>query len=59
MMPCPFQHSEDTDTADDNSTVVAAFCALNAVTNVVTWDMVREAKASDPTFLSLINLLED
>ena len=58
-LPILFQLSEDTDTADDNSTVVAATCALNAVTNVVTWDMVREATASDPTFISLINLLED
>ena len=55
-LPILFQHSEDTDTADDNSTVVAATCALNAVTNVVTWDMVRETTASDKTFISLINL---
>ena len=52
-----FQHSEDSDTAD--STDVAATCALNAVTNVVTCDMVREATAPDPTFISLINLLEE
>ena len=55
-LPILFQYSEDTDTAD--STVVAATCALNAVTNAVTWDMVREATAPDPTFISLINLLE-
>ena len=58
-LPILFQHPEDTDTADDTSTVVAATCALNAVTNVVTCDMVREAKASDPTLISLINLLEE
>ena len=58
-LPILFQHPEDTGTADDTSTVVAATWALNAVTNVVTWDMVREATASDPTFISLINLLED
>ena len=56
-LPILFQHSEDTDTV--HSTVVAATCALNAVTNVVTWDMVREATASDQTFISLINLLEE
>ena len=58
-LPILFQHPEDTDTADDTSTVVTATCALNGVTNVVTWDMVREATASDPTFNSLINLLEE
>ena len=58
-LPILFQHPKDTGTADDTSTVVAATWALNAVTNVVTWDMVREATASDPTFISLINLLEE
>ena len=56
-LPILFKHSEDTDTA--YSTVVAATCGLNAVTNVVTWDMVREATASNPTFIRLINLLEE
>ena len=52
------QHVEDTDTANDASTVAAATVALNAVITVVTWDMVREATASDTTFLSLIQQLE-
>ena len=54
-----YQYADDTDAADDTSTVAAATCALNAVVSVVTWDMVREATASDPTFISLISFLED
>ncbi|VDH97839.1 Hypothetical predicted protein [Mytilus galloprovincialis] len=49
---------EDNDTANDASTVAAATCALNAVITVVTWSMVREATASDPTFVNLIRQLE-
>ena len=52
------QYEDDTDTAEDCATVAAATSALNAVTIVVTWDMVREATASDKTFLSLIHYLE-
>ncbi|VDI05204.1 Hypothetical predicted protein [Mytilus galloprovincialis] len=51
-------HTEDNDTANDASTVAAATCALNAVITVVTWNMVREATASDPTFVNLIRQLE-
>ncbi|CAC5367817.1 unnamed protein product [Mytilus coruscus] len=47
-------YTEDNDTANDTSTVAAATCALNAVITVVTWSMVREATASDPTFVNLI-----
>ncbi|VDI84110.1 Hypothetical predicted protein [Mytilus galloprovincialis] len=51
-------HTEDNDTANDASTVTAATCALNVVITVVTWSMVREATASDPTFVNLIRQLE-
>lgn len=51
-------HTEDNDTANDTSTVAAATCALNAVITVVTWSMVREATASDPTFVNLIRQME-
>ena len=60
VMPCKalYQRAEDLDMADDISTVSAATCALNAVVSVVTWDMIREATASDPVFVSLIKYLE-
>ncbi|CAG2250790.1 unnamed protein product [Mytilus edulis] len=51
-------HTEDNNTANDTSTVAAATCALNAVIIVVTWNMVREATASDSTFVNLIRQLE-
>ncbi|XP_014678331.1 PREDICTED: uncharacterized protein LOC106818127 [Priapulus caudatus] len=37
------QHTEDTDMADDMSTVARRDTSLNAAITVVTWDMVREA----------------
>ena len=57
-LPGLYQRAEDIDMADDISTVSAATCALNAVVSVVTWDMIREATASDPVFVSLIKYLE-
>ncbi|CAC5397319.1 unnamed protein product [Mytilus coruscus] len=51
-------HTEDNNTANYTSTVAATTSALNAVITVVTWDMVREATASDPTFVNLIIQLE-
>ncbi|KAH3816662.1 hypothetical protein DPMN_118182 [Dreissena polymorpha] len=57
-LPCLYQHADDIDVADDFSSVAAATCTLNAVVSVVTWDMVRVATTSDPTFQSLINFLE-
>ena len=57
-LPGLYQRAEDIDIADDISTVSAATCALNAVVSVVTWDMIREATASDPMFVSLIKYLE-
>ncbi|MCW4345270.1 MAG: RNase H-like domain-containing protein, partial [Candidatus Thiodiazotropha endolucinida] len=57
-LPSLYQHADNTDTADDSSTVAAATCALNAVVSVVTWDMVREATSSDPVFASLMQFLE-
>jgi hypothetical protein len=48
----------DTDVADGTATVAAALAALDAV-SVVTWDMVREATASDETFVSLVRHLEE
>ncbi|XP_052760759.1 uncharacterized protein LOC128203366 [Mya arenaria] len=53
-----YQHAEDNDMANDSDTVAAASSALNAIITVVTWDMVREATASDPTFVDLVNILE-
>ena len=51
-LPGLYQRAEDIDMADDISTVSAATCALNAVVSVVTWDMIREATASDPVLVS-------
>ena len=47
--------------ADDLSTIAAAITTLNAIDSqhVVTWDMVREATASDPSLCSLIQLIAD
>ena len=50
-------HTEDNDAVNDTSTVAADRSALNAVITVVTWDMVREATASHPTFVNLIRQL--
>ena len=47
-LPGLYKCAGDIDMADDISTVSAATCALNAVVSVVTWDMIREATASDP-----------
>lgn len=52
------QHVEYTDTANDASIAAAASAALNAAVTVVTWDMIREATASDDTFLNLVQHLE-
>lgn len=53
MLASLCQHTEDIDVADDTATVAAASSTLTTVSNVITWDMVREATASDPTFLQL------
>ncbi|XP_060080132.1 uncharacterized protein LOC132559522 [Ylistrum balloti] len=53
-----YQHTRDNDTAKDASTVAAASKALKYVSTVVTWDMVREATASDGTFLDLMHHLK-
>ncbi|GFO12502.1 hypothetical protein PoB_003900700 [Plakobranchus ocellatus] len=45
--------------AKDRSTVMAASDKLYAVTNVVTWDMVREATASKATLTLLLEHLQD
>ena len=49
------QHSEDEDIANDTAMVMEASQTLYAVSNVVTWDMVRESTASDPTLVELMN----
>ncbi|CAC5424365.1 unnamed protein product [Mytilus coruscus] len=51
-------HTEDNDTTNDTSIVAAATSALNAVITVLTWNMVREATASNPTFVNLIRQQE-
>jgi hypothetical protein len=53
-----YQRSKDDDTARDISIVATASNVLKSISTVVTWDMVREATASDETFLDLIHHLE-
>ena len=48
-------HSEDEDIANDTAMVMEASQTLYAVSNVVTWDMVRESTASDPTLVEFMN----
>ena len=49
---------EQSDVAEDSATVSAASDTLYSVTNVVTWPMVREATASDPTLSQLMHILQ-
>jgi hypothetical protein len=44
--------------AEDTSTVIAATCTLAAVSNVITWGMVKEATASDPSMRALQEHIE-
>ena len=55
---CQDNADSDIDIADDTYSVYAASSALHAVITVVTWNMVREATASDKTFVELIHHLE-
>ena len=50
---------EQSDIAEDGATVSAASDTLHSVTNVVTWPMVREATATDPTLSQLMRTLQD
>ena len=44
--------------ADDESILAAASSMLHSISTVVTWDMVREATASDPTLHQLAECIE-
>ena len=44
-------------TAEDANITTAACFALQAVSDMVTWEMVREATASDPVLLKLIDIV--
>ena len=48
----------DHDDADDESILAAASSMLHSISTVVTWDMVREATASDPTLHQLALCIE-
>ena len=52
--PCDFS-----DVADDGATVASASNTLYAVTNVVTWDMVRQATSSDETLKNVSSLIHE
>ena len=45
--------------AEDDHALAAAFHTLHAVTNTVTWDMVKEATAMDEVLSELIPILQD
>ena len=45
--------------ADDEAALASISSTLYAVTNMVTWDMVREATASDPLLQRLQNLIQE
>ena len=45
------------DLADDESALAAAFVSLHSITNVVTWEMVRDATASDELLSGLMAVL--
>ena len=54
-LPCESQDVSDfCDTADDVSLTSAACSTLHSVTDMVTWNMVREATASDPILQKLM-----
>ena len=55
----PMSEVSDTDIAEDCSVVAAATTTLNAITNTVTWDMVREATLSDELLTQLAKLIRD
>ena len=55
----PSSSMEDEDTADDAATVTSMCDTLYQVTHVTTWDMVRDATASDQTLKKLGTLIQE
>ena len=53
----PLKHVSDS-LAEDGATMLAASDTLHTISNVITWNMVRTATASDPTLTLLIEQLE-
>ena len=58
-LPVKSADSNSEDTADDEAIVASISNSLYAVTNVTTWDMVREATASDDTMRQLSSLIQE
>lgn len=57
-LPPALNVTADMDIAEDGATVIAAVDTLNSISNVITWDMVKEATSSDPTLTLLMEHIQ-